>query len=178
MSHRSAALELSRGLGSQARKLFGPEEMGSTGVCPDHSGRSLEVHSYGHLMRTYGRGLSGLSTRGLCIGRWHSELELSCLLHIDQSSGEGPASKWWLRKGTACCPVFFLTRLLKLAEVPTVTTNQPDSAGLVWNLFSSLAVCAFWSGKLACLIIPTARTHSVIMNCPCFSELKANVFDH
>lgn len=90
VSHRSAALELSRGLGSQARKLFGPEEMGSTGVCPDHSGSSLEVHSYGHLMGTYGRGLSGLSTHGLCIGRWHSELELSCLLHIDQSSGEGP----------------------------------------------------------------------------------------
>lgn len=88
------------------------------------------------------------------------------------------ASKWWLRKGTACCPVFSLTRLLKLAEVPTVTTNQPDSAGLVWNLFSSLAVCAFWSGKLACLIIPTARTHSVIMNCLCFPELKVNVFDH
>lgn len=40
-------------------------------------------------MGTCGRWLSGLSTRGLCIGRWPSELELSCLLHIDQSSGEG-----------------------------------------------------------------------------------------
>lgn len=74
--------------------------------------------------------------------------------------------------------VFFDFRLLKLAEVPTVTKNQPDSAGLVGNLFPSLAVYAFRSGKLACPIVPTARTHSVIMNCPCFPELKTNVFDH
>lgn len=30
-------LALSRGLGSQARKLFGPEEIGSIGVCPEQS---------------------------------------------------------------------------------------------------------------------------------------------
>lgn len=72
--------------------------------------------------------------------------------------------------------IFFDFRLLKLTEVATVTKNQSDSAGLVWNLLLSLAVSVFCSGKLACLIIPTAKTHSVMVNCPSFPELKVEIF--
>lgn len=74
----------------------------------------------------------------------------------------GPV-KWWYWKGTvSCLPwVSFSDRLLELTEVPTVLKEPAELCWLGLEFVSSLAVSAFWSGKLACLIIPTARTYTL-----------------
>lgn len=68
-------LALSRGLGSQARKMVWPRRNGLYWyVCPDQSlVIQEEVHDLGHLMRMWQMALRkekrcGLSTWGLCLG--------------------------------------------------------------------------------------------------------------
>lgn len=107
ISHRRAALELSRGLGSQARKLFGPEEMGSIGVCPDHSGSAPLWSPHGNMWQ--------MALRTVHTWALHWEVALWTRTKLPSAhwpkqwwGGQYRASKWWLRKGTTCCPVFWL----------------------------------------------------------------------
>lgn len=126
------------------------------------SGSSLGVPSHGHLMKVWQVALrkntkSGSSMWPLCRGGWQLQTKTE-LLSAHSPCAAMRAASPHVSGGFKEKGQFYS---LHLSLVTTVSKEPPPRGWFGSELVSSLAVSAFWSGKLACLLTPTAGTFSL-----------------